>query len=147
MNGTVLNNPALPIMMLRNTWLTRTNCKTGVSRVEEMATGGAYFAVGVEDCVGIAPFSDGRCGLNSRELGGRGRHDLFETTDDLGEWPLADEDQWAIQHADALRWGLKLMRSFGEVLDGSDDLSSHRELGNSERQVCRFARAARVRIL
>ena len=140
--GTVLNNPALPIMMLRNTWLTRTNCKT-VSRVGGMATGGAYFAVGVEDRVRIASFSDGRSGLHLRELGSRGRHDLFEGLDDMGKRPLADDDQWAIQQADALCWGLKLLRSLGEDLNGSDNLSSHGDSGKAERQKCRFASAER----
>ena len=104
-----------------------------------MATGGAYFAVGVEDRVRIASFSDGRSGLHLRKLGSRGRIDLFEGLDDPGERPLADDDQWAIQQADALCWGLKLLRSFGEVLDGTDNLSSHGDSDNAER----FASAER----
>ena len=104
-----------------------------------MATGGAYFAVGVEDRVRIASFSDGRCGFHSRELGSRGRNDLFEALDDLGERPLADDDQWTIYQGDALCWGLKLLRSFGEVLDGTDNLSSHGDSDNAER----FASAER----
>src|SRR5689334_6688804 len=107
MNGTELNSPAFPIRMLRRAWWTRTNLKEALVFDNPQAMGISYLAECVKDLTaGLS------CGNRLHALhladssNGRG-HDVGETSDDLRERSLSDDDQRSVDNGDALSWSLE----------------------------------------
>jgi hypothetical protein len=88
-----------------------------------------YLAERIEDI--IARLSCGnRChALHLRDRSGGCGHDVYETSDDLWEWSLSDDDQRPVDDGDALSRSLQGLGLLSDHVDVTDHLG-WRELGD-----------------
>lgn len=135
MKGTVVKRPALPIRMFRRTWWTRTNW---IFLLVLFITRGdcTHLTECVEDGVGIRASLDRLRAIHLSDGSSDSGDDVGKTSNDLGEWSLADNDERSVDDGDGLSRGLESLALGGEHLDVADGLggSDSRRDGSSESQ-------------
>lgn len=101
-----------------------------------MRRDGTHFAECVEDGVSVGTSLDRLSALHLRDGSSGSGDDVGETSDDLGEWSLANDDERSVDDGNGLSRSLESLALCSEHLDVIDNLGRSESCrdGSSESQ-------------